>query len=54
MDQNRMIVYCTQHMAPHDTVWCTVAEEDKIPLDAKTMEEAVEECKQKGYKLYQP
>lgn len=45
-------VYCTQHVNPHTTGWCTVPAREKILLDATERGEAVAECRQKGYRLY--
>lgn len=45
-------VYCSQHMRPHRTGWCTVSNRNKIKLDAKSIEQAYAECRQKGYELY--
>lgn len=46
-------VYCDQHLRPHTTGWCSVSSKNKIPLNAKTIEEAYEECKHKGFKLHE-
>lgn len=45
-------VYCTQHVRPHQTGWCTVWPRDKIPLEAKDREAAYAECRAKGLKIY--
>jgi hypothetical protein len=45
-------IYCGQHMAPHMTGWCTVSNRNKILLNAKTLDEAVAECRENGYTLY--
>lgn len=45
-------VYCGQHMRPHKTGWCTATLEDKVRLDAKTHNEAIEECHRKGFRLF--
>lgn len=42
-------VYCTQHLRVHATGWCTVANRDKLPLDAETEEAALVEAAEKGY-----
>lgn len=47
------IIYCQEHLAPHFVGWCTVPNMEKIPLDAKTLEDAVKECRAKGYLLYE-
>lgn len=47
-------VYCKQHLNPHCTGWCTVSLEEKVLLDAKSYEEAIAECKAKGFVLYNP
>ncbi len=44
-------VYCSQHLRPHTTGWCTVSNEDKVPLAAKTRGEAYAECRAKGLRL---
>lgn len=33
-------VYCIQHMRVHSTGWCTVEEDNKIPLPKETLSEA--------------
>lgn len=48
------IVYCKSHLRPHRTGWCTVHNEDKILLDAKTIDEAEQECNDKGLYRYNP
>jgi hypothetical protein len=45
-------VYCRQHVGPHSTGWCTVSADDKIPLNAKNIEEAYAECKTKDWRVY--
>lgn len=42
-------IYCKQHHTPHLTGWCTVRNEEKILLNATTYDDAIKECKQKGY-----
>lgn len=46
-----VFVYCRQHLRPHRTNWCTVGLKDKVKLDAKSLKEAFEECKQNGFKV---
>jgi len=46
------LVYCNQHLRPHSTGWCTVPIHHKTALESKTEEEAVIECRKKGFKLY--
>lgn len=46
-------VYCSQHMNPHSTGWCTVSVRDKTLLKAKNYEDAVKECVANEYKLYE-
>lgn len=46
------IVYCSQHLRPHRTGWCTVNVANKIALEAQTIELAYDECIRKGLKLY--
>lgn len=45
-------VYCSQHMRPHMTGWCTVENHNKARLEATTQEDAYEECRRRGYELY--
>ena len=45
-------IYCSQHMRPHMTGWCTVANQDKVKLDATGEEEAHTECVVRDLKLY--
>lgn len=45
-------IYCSQHLRPHQTGWCTVPARDKRKLDATTESEAYEECKRRRLKLY--
>ena len=46
-------VYCDQHMRPHLTGWCTVGPRNKTKLDATDMKAAFQECRDKGYELYE-
>lgn len=48
----RKWVYCSQHLRPHLTGWCTVSNIHKVLLDADTIDSAYDECRAKGYKLY--
>lgn len=47
-------VYCNQHLRPHTTGWCTVGIDKKVCLFSieKSEEQAIEKCKQFGFKLY--
>lgn len=36
-------VYCTSHMRPHTAGWCTVGAARKRPLNAKNLEDALDE-----------
>ena len=45
-------VYCSQHMRPHRTGWCTVSPRNKTALEAKTLEAAYAECRERGFDLY--
>jgi len=46
-------VYCAQHRRPHLTGWCTVSIKDKIPLLTNDEQQAYNECRLRGLKLYQ-
>lgn len=45
-------VYCSQHMKPHQTGWCTVAVRDKIGLGVTTAQEAEQKCRDFKLPLY--
>ena len=45
-------VYCSQHLRPHSTGWCTVGIEDKTKLEATDYNSAVLECRERGFKLH--
>lgn len=45
-------VYCTQHVRPHSTGWCTVAVADKRPLKAQTQDKAYEETVAIGWPIF--
>lgn len=45
-------IYCNQHLAPHQTGWCTVSIHNKTLLNAKDQYEAVDECRVRGFTLY--
>lgn len=45
-------VYCSQHVRPHTTGWCTVSVNDKVPLDAKDRETAFAEARSKGFRIF--
>jgi len=42
-------IYCSEHMGPHITGWCTVSARSKRPLEAQNGESAYEECNLRGY-----
>lgn len=45
-------VYCSQHLRPHRSGWCTVSLADKIGLGPTASErEAYEKCRRLGLKL---
>lgn len=48
-----VLVYCTKHLRPHSTGWCSVPPSGKVKLDALTVEEAYAECRSKGFALYE-
>lgn len=48
----KTIIYCKQHLRPHTTNWCTVSNDEKIKLNATTLEDAYVECREKGYKIF--
>ena len=45
-------IYCKSHMRAHQTGWCTVPKDNKVPLDATNHNDAVVECRQKGFALF--
>lgn len=45
-------VYCSQHMRPHTTGWCSVSPRLKIALEAMSGEEAYKECTDRDFPLY--
>lgn len=45
-------VYCSQHMRPHRTGWCTVSARDKTKLDATNAPDAYAECKERGLEIF--
>lgn len=45
-------VYCTQHVRPHTTGWCTVGVRDKRPLKARNSEQAYKEVKDIGWPIF--
>jgi hypothetical protein len=45
-------VYCSQHVRPHTTGWCTVDPRNKTPLKATTYEDAKEEVRSMGLPIY--
>lgn len=48
-------VYCSQHLRPHKTGWCTVDIRNKICLcnGSKTEQEAYQKCRDFGLKIYE-
>lgn len=44
-------VYCSQHMRPHQTGWCTVSVRDKVGLGVASSEAAYEKCQAWGFPL---
>lgn len=47
-----VFVYCRQHLRPHITGWCTVHADQKLALEARSMDEAYAECERRGLKIY--
>lgn len=45
-------VYCSQHMKPHQTGWCSVSVRDKIGLGVSTAEEAYTKCRDWKLPIY--
>ena len=45
-------VYCSQHLRPHTTGWCTVSPNDKLGLFVDTLEEAYAKCKRLNLPCY--
>jgi hypothetical protein len=45
-------VYCSQHVAPHATGWCSVGLHDKTPLKATTAQDAFAEVKALGLPIH--
>ena len=45
-------VYCSQHMRPHTTGWCTVSNRNKTKLAARNFEDALKECEKRGFAVY--
>ena len=45
-------IYCRQHLRPHETGWCTVDVDQKVKLDATSMEAAYTECKERDFHIY--
>lgn len=46
-------VYCSQHLRPHMTGWCTVHNRHKRKLQATDREAALAECRAQGLRIYQ-
>ena len=45
-------VYCSQHLRPHLTGWCSVWHRDKIGLCVSGEDEAYQKCKRMGLQIY--
>jgi len=45
-------VYCDQHLRAHITGWCTVSLRNKTLLAANGHVQAIQECRERGFKLY--
>jgi hypothetical protein len=45
-------VYCSQHVKPHQTGWCSVSVRDKIGLGVDNAQAAYEKCRAFGLKIY--
>jgi hypothetical protein len=45
-------VYCTQHMRPHQTGWCSVSPSDKVGLGVTNAKNAVAKCRSWRFLLY--
>lgn len=45
-------VYCNQHLRAHPTGWCSVDVRDKTPLEATGHVQAIQECRDRGFKLF--
>lgn len=47
------LVYCAEHLAVHNTGWCSVPLNRKVMLPTLNKQEAWEQCRAMGLKLYQ-
>jgi hypothetical protein len=47
------LIYCNQHLKVHKTGWCSVSVRDKVGLGTKDHKEAVEKCREWGFRLHQ-
>lgn len=52
-------VYCSQHMKPHLTGWCSVSPRDKVGLGitghgTEKAREAYDKCEAWGFQIYKP
>lgn len=45
-------VYCSQHMKPHPTGWCTVSPRDKIGLGVDNAKAALEKCHEWKFPIF--
>lgn len=46
-------VYCSQHLRPHTTGWCSVHNRHKRKLEATDREAALAECRAQGLRIFQ-
>lgn len=46
-------IYCDQHLAYHLTGWCTVSNRCKTALEANDADEALLECRVRGFVLFE-
>jgi hypothetical protein len=47
-----MYEYCKSHLGPHSTGWCTVDDDRRVPLKAKSLAEAMHYCIEQGWPVY--
>lgn len=45
-------IYCSQHMKPHQTGWCTVSVRDKVGLGVDNAKAALEKCRAWKFPIY--
>ena len=46
-------IYCKPHMRAHQTGWCTVPKDNKVPLVATNRDDAIAECRSRGFALFE-